>query len=148
LPWVQKPDPSVLGQVVLQDARDLGLRSCPSQATWVRCTFRVSSFLGLEGDVGLQLIIIIIITITITIDFILKIKSIFFYSNNIYCKFNNINEFNNIYNIIIIFNLSVHVLIFFSFFSKKLWFFFDGNNNFFKKITNYDNNNNNNNINS
>jgi len=147
LPWVQKPDPSVLGQVMLQDARDLGLRSCPSQATWVRCIFRVPSFLGLEMDVRLQLIIIIIIIITI--DFTLKIKSIFFYNNNIYCKFNNINEFNNIYNIIIIFNLSVQVLIFFFiFFKNNYGFSLMAIINFLKKITNYDNNNNNININS
>jgi len=70
--------------------RDLGLRSCHAQATWVRCTFLAPSFLVLEGDVKPKLIIIIII------DFTIKIKSIFFFdSNNIYCKFNNIYNINN-----------------------------------------------------
>jgi hypothetical protein len=60
--------------------------------------FPGSSFLGLEGDAWPKLIIIIIITIII--DFTLEINSIFFFdSNNIYFKFNNINEYNNIYNI-------------------------------------------------
>jgi hypothetical protein len=42
---------------------------------------------------------IITITITTTIDFTFKLNLYFFDSNNIYFKFNNMNEFNNIYNI-------------------------------------------------
>jgi len=53
------------------------------------------SFLGLERDVRPKLIIIIII-----IDFTLQIKFIIFFdSNKIYFKFNNINEIKNINNI-------------------------------------------------
>jgi len=52
----------------------------------------------------------------------LKSKSMFFFdSNNIHCKFNNINEFNNIYNNN---NNNNHC-------KKTIWFFFEGNNNFF-----------------
>jgi len=36
--------------------------------------------------------------IIIVIDFTLQINYIFFYINNIYFKFNNINEYNNINN--------------------------------------------------
>jgi hypothetical protein len=42
---------------------------------------------------------IITITITTTIDFTFKLNLYFFDRNNIYFKFNNMNEFNNIYNI-------------------------------------------------
>jgi hypothetical protein len=86
--------PSVLGQVRLQDPRNLGLRSCHSQVTWIRRTFPAPRNLSLEGHVRPKLIIIIII-----IDFALQIKSMFFYNNNFFFKFNNINEFNNIYDI-------------------------------------------------
>jgi hypothetical protein len=66
---------------------------CHSQATWVRCTFTAPSILDLQGDVRPKLIIII--KIITTIDFTFKIKSFFFDSNNIYCKFNNIYNKNN-----------------------------------------------------
>jgi hypothetical protein len=42
---------------------------------------------------------IITITITTTIDFTFKLNLYIFDRNNIYFKFNNMNEFNNIYNI-------------------------------------------------
>jgi hypothetical protein len=102
----------VLGQVGLQDPRDLGLRSCHTQATWVRRPFPTPSFLGIDGDPWPKLIIIIIIIIIIilvvvvvvaatVIDFSLQINFMFFFSdsNDIYFKFNNFNEYNNIYNI-------------------------------------------------
>jgi len=38
-----------LGQAGLQDPRDLGLRLCHSQTTWVTLPFPAPSFLGLEG---------------------------------------------------------------------------------------------------
>jgi hypothetical protein len=94
---------------MLQDSWDLSLRSCYSQAPWVRCTFLTPSFLGLEGDVKPKLIIIIIIII-IT-DFTLKIKSIFFSIVIIFIV--NLIIF---IILIIIFNLSVQVLIFFNLF--------------------------------
>jgi len=104
-------DPLDLGQ----DVRPICLRSgcltqvslvrrcCKFQGTWVcapvtpkqlesGAPFQPQVFLVLEGDARPKLIIIIIIIIII-IDFTLKIKSIFFFdSNNIYCKFNNINN--------------------------------------------------------
>jgi len=86
------PDPRALGHAGLQNPSDLSLRPCHTQTTWVRRPFPSSIFLGMERDVLPKLIIIITIII---IDFILKIKSMFFYSNNIYFYFNNINEFNN-----------------------------------------------------
>jgi hypothetical protein len=95
---------------MLQDSWDLSLRSCYSQAPWVRCTFLTPSFLGLEGDVKPKLIIIIIIIIIIT-DFTLKIKSIFFLIVIIFIV--NLIIF---IILIIIFNLFVQVLIFFNLF--------------------------------
>jgi len=65
-------DPRALGQAGLQNPSDLGLHPCHTQATWVRCPFLASIFLGMEGDVLPKLI-----TTTI-IDFTLKIKSMFF----------------------------------------------------------------------
>jgi hypothetical protein len=85
-------NPSVVGQVGLQDPRNLDMLPCHSQTTRVRRSFLAPSFLGLKGHVEHKLIIII--------DFTLQIKSIFFfYNSKIYFKFNNINEFNNIYDI-------------------------------------------------
>jgi hypothetical protein len=90
-PRVWTPNLSVLSQGRMQDPKDLSLRPCHSQATWVRLSFLDPSFLSLEEHVKSKLIIIIII------DFILQIKSMFLFdSNKIYFKFNNINEFNNI----------------------------------------------------
>ena len=113
--WVLTQDPwelgpyagyKVLGQVGLQDPRDLGLRSCHTQATWVRRPFPTPSFLGIEGDPWPKIIIIIIIILVVvveaaSIDFALQINFMFFFSdsNDIYFKFNNINEYNNINNI-------------------------------------------------
>jgi hypothetical protein len=57
----------ILGQVGLYDPKDLGLRSCHIQATWMRRPFPAPSFLGLERDAWPKLIMIIIIVI----DFIL-----------------------------------------------------------------------------
>jgi len=71
---VRISDPSVMGQVGLQDSKDLDQLLCHSQATWVRRSFLAPSFLGLEGHVELKLIIIIII-----IDFTIQIKYIFFF---------------------------------------------------------------------
>jgi hypothetical protein len=71
-----------MGQVGLQDPNNLG-----------QAPLSNPKFLRSEGDVKLKLIIIITIII---IDFTLQIKFIFFYSNNIYFKFNDINESNNI----------------------------------------------------
>jgi hypothetical protein len=86
-------NPSVVGQVGLQDPRNLDMLPCHSQTTRVRRSFLAPSFLGLKGHVEHKLIIII--------DFTLQIKSIyfFFYNSKIYFKFNNINKFNNIYDI-------------------------------------------------
>jgi hypothetical protein len=70
---VQTPAPRALGQVGLQDPRDLGLHPSHTQETWVGCPFPAPSYLGLEGDVKSKLIII-----TTIIYFILEIKSIFF----------------------------------------------------------------------
>jgi hypothetical protein len=85
-------NPSVVGQVGLQDPRNLDMLPCHSQTTRVRRPFLAPSFLGLKGHVEHKLIIMIII-----IDLTLQIKSIFFfYNSKIYFKFNNINEFNNI----------------------------------------------------
>jgi len=78
----------VLGQVGLQDPRDLGLRSCHTQATWVRRPFPTPSFLGIDGDPWPKLIIIIIIIIILVvvvvaaatvIDFSLQINFMFFF---------------------------------------------------------------------
>jgi len=71
-----------MGQVGLQDPNNLG-----------QAPLSNPKFLRSEWDVKLKLIIIITIII---IDFTLQIKFIFFYSNNIYFKFNDINESNNI----------------------------------------------------
>jgi len=66
---------------------------CGTQEKWI--LMPDPSFLGLERDVRPKLIIIIII-----IDFTLQIKFIIFFdSNKIYFKFNNINEIKNINNI-------------------------------------------------
>jgi hypothetical protein len=90
--------PRALGQGGCKTQGTLICAPC-TQATWARRTLLAPSFLDLEEDVKSKLIIIIIIII-ITIDFIPQIKSMFFYCNNIYFKFNNINEFNNINNYI------------------------------------------------
>jgi len=118
---------------VLQDPRILGLRSCHSQTTWIRCNFLASSFLGMEGDARPKLIIIIII------DFTLKIKFIFFFIVIIVIV--------NLIILIIKFNLSAQILIFFNLFLKNIWFFFNGNNFFFNLLMITINNNNNNNNN-
>jgi len=80
-------------------SRPKGFRSAllPHPNNLSEMSFPAPNFLGLEREIWPKLIIIIIIIIII-IDFTLKINSIFFYSNNIYFKFNNINEYNNINN--------------------------------------------------
>jgi len=82
-------DPRSLDQAGMQDPSDLGWHLCQTQATWDKHPFLARSYLGLEGDVTPKLTI----TITIIIYFTLQIKSMFFFdSNNIYFKFNNINN--------------------------------------------------------
>jgi hypothetical protein len=87
-------DQSVLGKAVLQDPRDLG-------------QVHLSSPKFLRSGRGYQ-------TQVVNNILPLKLNLYFFDSNNIYCKFNNIN--NNI-------NLYVQVLIFFNLFLKKYMVF-------------------------
>jgi len=69
------PDLRALGQASPQDSRDVDRHPCHTQAAWIRRSFLVPSFLGLEGNVRPKLLTI---TTTTTIDFTIQIKSIFF----------------------------------------------------------------------